>query len=342
MATVKFYQLFLFILIITTVGIPAFEAGAYIPAYRLVFSPGAENTLGRPSFNPSPGAWAGQLKTSPNSELPESWYDKNWSLKLGRSFDAFYLHIPLGEKPDPRQIAYLKNLIQETPPRIYLSLIGETRDFISISGSNEKMKNLSRTLSSCIRDYHLDGIDIDWEFPATPREKEKTALTTLLSTLKQELPEGTVLSVALSRWRLPDQKLFDIADEIHLMAYDGYGRHATIESAISDSETILTRYSLATDKMILGIPFYGRIFKPESVNYWKGTKNYAEIVRDYSPGMNTDEADEYFYNGPSTVEEKTEWAKDRGLGGVFVWEPFYDTFGDTSLMEIIYQVKIMN
>ncbi len=61
MATVKSISaLILFFLLTSADLIPAFEAAAYIPHYRLEFLPGAENLLGRPTYNTEPNAWDGR------------------------------------------------------------------------------------------------------------------------------------------------------------------------------------------------------------------------------------------------------------------------------------------
>ncbi len=350
MATVKFYYIVLSFLLLlnTAVFLPAFEAGAYIPAYRLQFLPGAENTLGRPASDPAPGSWYGHLASAPENSLKNNWYEENWSMKIARGFDTFYLHIPLdenffnGSSPDFRQISYLESLIKDNPPRVYLSLIGESSDFMSVEGTEKKIERIVQRLAALTRKFNLAGIDIDWEFPASPRGNEKDEINMLAALLEKELPEGTVLSFAVSRWRLPDAKLFKLADEIHLMAYDGYGKHSTFESALADAETVMTRYKIMPEKLILGIPYYGRNFNSRSDGYWKETKNYSEIVRDFSPDPSDDIAGDYFFNGRSTVVNKTKWAMGNSLGGIFVWEPFYDAVGEKSLTEEIHRVLTEN
>jgi len=119
------------------------------------------------------------------------------------------------------------------------------------------------------------------------------------------------------------------------MAYDGYGRHSTLASARADSEIVLARGELNADRLILGIPFYGRIYNPDSEEYWTGTMNYRDILEEFSPDAGDDEAGDYFFNGPRTVSEKVYWARKKGLGGIFVWEVFYDSVGSGSLVEAV-------
>ena len=332
------------LLLITGTAARAFETGAYIPYYRLETLPGAENTLGRPSYDTSSQAWDGRIV--PDSiirRLKGSWYEGSWSLRLSRAYNSFYLHIPLdkdfldGISPDPRHISYLNSIIRERDTSIYLSLIGTSADFLPLVSDQMSLEFFTEHIAQIALTHRLDGIDLDWEFPAAPKPSEKDALLKLATELQKVLPEAVKLSAAVSRWRLPGRELFNQVDEIHLMAYDGYGRHATYESAVADSEIILKKFNQAPEKLVLGLPFYGRIYNQESDEYWNGSKNYSDIVRDYDPPPENDEAGEYFYNGQVTIAEKTYWAMIRGLRGVFVWEPFYDADGSESLTDAITQ-----
>ncbi len=350
MAVVKFNHMFIPVLLLLTAPAPlrAFDAGAYIPAYRLNFSPGAENTLGRPSLDPAPGSWYEQMVSPLRKKMKNNWYEDNWSLRIARGFNSFYLHIPLdknfldGSAPDFRQISYLESLVKERPPRVYLSLIGDSSDFMPEGETEKRMEQIVLKLQELSWKHQLNGIDIDWEFPAAPRAIERNGIKKLAVMLKKDLPVETLLSFTVSRWRLPDTDLFDIADEIHLMAYDGYGKHSTFESAMADSAILMTRHRLSPAKLILGIPYYGRNFNPRSDGYWIDAKNYSDIVKEFSPGASDDTAGEYFFNGRSTVVKKTEWAVANSLGGIFVWEPFYDADGEDSLTEEIHRVLTEN
>ena len=74
----------------------------------------------------------------------------------------------------------------------------------------------------------------------------------------------------------------------------------------------MARTGIAPEKLILGLPYYGRDFRPDSPGYWSEAKNYAEIVAEYDPPPSADEAGGYAYNGPETIARKTEWAAQRG------------------------------
>ncbi|MEZ4901324.1 MAG: glycosyl hydrolase family 18 protein [Spirosomataceae bacterium] len=85
---------------------------------------------------------------------------------------------------------------------------------------------------------------------------------------------------------------------------------------------------LAPQKAILGLPFYA---KKGMGNYGPNYKNLlkagASPYDDYWEGS--------FYNGMITIELKTKLAKERGCGGVMIWEISQDTNDEFSLLKAI-------
>jgi len=284
---------------------------------------------------------ADQMLTRPPA-MPSIWYESSWSLRLGWGFDSFYLHIPmnedflLGNVPIIRYLDYLKRIVSKSEKSIYLSLIGTSRDFLPRISSANNLEYFTNYIGELVKSHRLHGIELNWEFSASPSMAEKREFSRLMAVLREELPSTTRLSLAVSRWRLPDPAMFAIVDEVHLMAYDNFGHHSTYQSALEDSEVMLTQFSLLPSKLLLGLPFYGRVFDANSPDYWRGAKNYRNIRRDFQITENfTDVAGPYHFNGPTTITKKTQWARSRGLKGVFVWEPYYDVVGSTSLIRAV-------
>lgn len=327
-----------FLLLFTASVLFASDSGAYVPYYRLNIVPGAENVLGRPSWNPSPHPWDDRLVSDRlQRSNADHWSEGSWSRRLGSAFSSLYLHIPLdkrfldGASPDPRHISFLKSVVGNGKVRIFLSLIGTSADFMPLVSEDEKRKDFAETIASLCAFYELDGFDLDWEFASSPRSAEIESIESFVKTLRNVLPAGTVLSAAVSRWRLPDKGFFDSVDEVHLMAYNGGGRHATYESAVADAEIVLARTKIPSEKLILGLPYYGRDYRTDSPQYWTDAKSYGDISNEFNPGPDEDEAGGYAFNGPSTIVKKITWAHEKELGGVFVWEPFQDSNGTKSL-----------
>ena len=114
------------------------------------------------------------------------------------------------------------------------------------------------------------------------------------------------------------------------MAYDmvsrDQSRHSTLEDASSAARHQLGE-GLLSHKLALGIPAYGRhMQRPGEV------KTFAEIYDELRPLQHPHRSHKhahfdnditesgYFFNGPSTVRAKANWANDQGFAGVVIWE----------------------
>jgi GH18 family chitinase len=140
--------------------------------------------------------------------------------------------------------------------------------------------------------------------------------------------------VALS----PDPSLplasFAVVDRVHIMSYDRDAQHSTYEQAVKDLQLFIDA-GLPPEKLILGIPFYGRNTQPPY-----RVLAYNEIVRQYHPAFNVDEVDGMYYNGIETVQHKTCYALSKSAGGVMIWELAHDTLDETSLLQKIFEISI--
>ena len=130
------------------------------------------------------------------------------------------------------------------------------------------------------------------------------------------------------------KEALDKMDWVNVMAYDDdYGpnyirAHSPYSLAVKSLDYWMNERGLTAKKTILGLPFYSK----------KGMGNYGP---DYK-GLLKDGASPYddywkgaFYNGIHTIELKTKFAKDRGCGGVMIWEISCDTNDEFSLLQAI-------
>jgi chitinase len=183
------------------------------------------------------------------------------------------------------------------------------------------------SIETCLK-LRLDGIDLDWEHPKSQTEQQSYG--SLLSELNAGFePHGLCLSMTMAAWQEVPQQAFDALDWIQVMAYDHPGKHLTLENAIKDIERLKSA-GAPTAKLVLGIPFYGR-----KVNDASQVKTYAELVQTQSIASPTDEVDGFYFNGPTTVTHKVEFAKNAGLAGVMIWEIGQDARNNKSLLQVI-------
>ncbi|MCF6239718.1 MAG: glycoside hydrolase family 18 protein [Bacteroidales bacterium] len=149
-------------------------------------------------------------------------------------------------------------------------------------------------IKSCIKfinKYRLDGIDLDWEYPALPgnnnkhRPEDKTNFTALLKELRQALDNNTeknkkkyLLTIAAGAF--PDyvanvelKKIIQYLDFINLMTYDftgGWNKETAHHTNLYIQDTINDKISVKkavdsyllndvpTNKIVIGAAFYGR------------------------------------------------------------------------------------
>jgi chitinase len=141
-----------------------------------------------------------------------------------------------------------------------------------------------------IRKYHLDGVDIDWEYPAQPgeagnvvRPEDKQNFTLMFEALRKELDvlekeSGTKKLLTTAVGGFPDflkhtemDKAAAYLDYINLMTYDFYsgkiaGHHTNLypsklyptENSADKAISAYIAAGVPASKLVMGIAFYGR------------------------------------------------------------------------------------
>ena len=174
-----------------------------------------------------------------------------------------------------------------------------------VLNSYEKRTKVINNIVNLAIKYELDGINLDFENMATA---DKDMFSRFVIELKPKLQEaGIILSVDVtapdggSNWsNCYDRNVIgDVADYIVFMAYDQYGISATepgTTAGFNWVETSLKKFidreEIDSNKIILGIPFYTRLWEEE------GAKATSKIV-------NMKSVDEVL---PSNVNK--EWNED--------------------------------
>ncbi len=183
--------------------------------------------------------------------------------------------------------------------------------------------------------YGLDGIDMDWEFPATPLD-----FALLMHALSMRLHEaGKELSVAVSATSFHGKDYLDTViedvDFLNIMAYDdGYGtpgaHHSSYWFAQAAMDYWLTTRGVPKAKAILGVPFYGRSLKD------RHSISYSKVLGADPWASSADVSGEFGYNGFDTLRAKAvNLARLRG-GGIMIWQLNQDASGSASLLNAIF------
>jgi GH18 family chitinase len=203
-----------------------------------------------------------------------------------------------------------------------------SKHFAAVSASDQAREKFAKSAVKVCLDERLDGIDFDWEHPKS--DKEEAAYAALLEACRDAFrPHGLVLSVTMAPWQKLPGTAWRAVDAVQIMSYDHKGRHSTFDAAKADVKALLDQ-GAPKEKIVLGLPFYGR-----GVTDSSKTLTYRQLVGKFKLPPETDEVDSIYFNGPATIRRKTQFALESGLGGVMVWELGQDAEGKQSLLGVI-------
>ncbi|KAJ3578860.1 hypothetical protein NPX13_g1706 [Xylaria arbuscula] len=189
--------------------------------------------------------------------------------------------------------------------------------FSDLSSTKEKRGRFIEKLTTFLKRYGFDGVDLDWEYPGASdrggHEDDGENFTKLLEEMRDSFAGKYEVSFTAptSYWYL---RHFDIkgsseaADFVNLMAYDLHGTwdannpigaqvlaHTNL-TEIGNALNLLWRNSVEAGKINLGLGFYGRSFQLSDPSCYKpgcsfkggaspgpctdnsGTLSYAEIM----------------------------------------------------------------
>ncbi|MEN2256826.1 peroxiredoxin [Paraclostridium benzoelyticum] len=265
--------------------------------------------------------------------------------------------------PTPRYLRQLLALRKDNPDLQVIAAIGGWgQDGFSDAASNPVSRyNFAKQVNSLIKQYELDGIDIDWEYPGTSgagiksRPEDRENFTLLLTAIRDVIGFNKWLSVAGTGSReyitksAEINKIAPLIDYFNLMSYDftagetgqkGQKHQANLyESPLSIpgySVDImvnnLIEAGMPSEKILLGVPFYGRLGATV-------TKSFDQLRKDFinkngyiykfdkeaqASYLIKDDEFAMSYDDMLSIYIKTQYVIDNCLGGIFSWMAPYD------------------
>ncbi len=231
------------------------------------------------------------------------------------------------------------------------SMLKTTSSYLN---EEEKRDALIETIVSLAEKYNVDGINLDFE---NMKQEDKDVYSQFVIELAPRLRDtGKVLSVDVTapdgapNWSLCFDRdvLADVADYMIFMAYDQYGSTSPKEGTTAGYnwvETNLTKFlgqeDVGADKLILGIPFYTRLWTEKNGDVSSKVVFMKDVDKRLPEGVNKQWLEdlrqnyvEYEQNGSvykmwiedeKSIQEKLNLMKQYNLAGVAFWSKGRET-----------------
>jgi chitinase len=231
---------------------------------------------------------------------------------------------------------------------------------------------INQVIEFCLTNNY-DGVDIDWEYPSNPEEKQDFVyLAKELSAALKEQNPPLLLTMATpagdywAKW-INFEEVMEYFDYVGCMTYDFHGEWSDHSghnsplytcnndpcgSADESYEYYLSR-QVPKEKLLLGIPFYGRSFDCSGL-YQRFQKSqqygYKEILNLINAGwsrvwddcakapyiQNSERAEIVCFDDEQSVALKCRYVKEKEVAGVIIWEISEDYYlGSSLLLEVV-------
>ena len=154
--------------------------------------------------------------------------------------------------------------------------------------TTEKGRNdFAISVKEILKEYNLDGIDLDWEYPAISgyqghnfKPEDRENFTLLVKELRDILGQDKVITFAAGGFRnyleksIEWNKVMPLVDHVNLMSYDmvgggssSTGHHTSLFStkdqkrSADEAIKYLDSLGIPSKKIVLGAAFYARVFE---------------------------------------------------------------------------------
>jgi chitinase len=297
---------------------------------------------------------------------------------------------------DPENFKKFKDLKKINPDLKVLISVGGwdwSDKFSDMAATEEGRAKFADSCVEFIVKYGLDGVDLDWEYPVgggmktnSNRPEDKENFTLLLKELReklnaQELKDNKdyllTIAAGASNYYINNtevQKFHIYLDYVNLMTYDIHGpwdKYSDFNSplynngdeshqykiSIDSSVKAWLNAGLPADKLIVGLPFYGYIYRVsknvndglyqnhdegEALSYHTLKREYIDNPQ-YTKHFHAESLVPWLYDGKTFISYddshsiglKAKYIREQNLGGAMIWELSQDWEGE--LLNSLYE-----
>lgn len=278
----------------------------------------------------------------------------------------------------------LQSLKQRNPNlKILVSIGGWThsKGFSEAVSSPQGIQKLTQSGIEYLIKHRLDGLDFDWEYPGLPgdnnpyKKEDKENFVAMLKSFREALDSlgaihqthylSTIASGGFRSYLEANDlaKAQEYLDLVNIMAYDFYtagdqvtGHHANLFPNGAKGRSAQTtvdehvEFGVPVEKIVLGIPFYGRMWKqvsPEDHGLFQSGKFEMGLPYHQIYALATTSKFQRFwdekaaapylfsssdstwitYEDTVSIQAKAQFIREKNLAGAMFWELSEDNTG---------------
>lgn len=282
--------------------------------------------------------------TSWSDVMPDPQYMTHINYAFGHVNESFN-GVKIDNEERLKQIVDLKK--QKPELKVLLSIGGWGSGRFSEMAANEEFRQaFARDCDRVVKEFGLDGIDIDWEYPtssmadisSSPGDTEN--FTLLMRDIRSAIgdkKELTLATVASARY-IDFKAILPFVDFVNIMAYDMASapkHHSALYPSENSGEitsdqavTAHLKAGVPPSKLVMGMPFYGRGGNgyPSFQDFNKvGNTNedYTEkwdSVAQVPYLVNKNDTLVFGFENPRSLAIKCRYILDRDLLGGMYWD----------------------
>ncbi len=192
--------------------------------------------------------------------------------------------------------------------------------------SADHRNNFAKTAVDLFKQYDIDGLDLDWEYPAiegypghTFSIADKTNFTELVKALRQEMGNNYLLSFAAGGFTNYLEQSIDwdavmpLVDFVNLMTYDLVNGYSTVtghHTPLADYQPVqqstqrcvnwLLNKKIYPGKLIIGAAFYARVWKDVEAThrglFQPGNYSHELAYRNFSSYFSDSSGFKYYWD----------------------------------------------
>lgn len=282
--------------------------------------------------------------TSWSDVMPEPQYMTHINYAFGHVNDTFN-GVRIDNEERLKQIVALKK--QNPELKVLLSIGGwESGRFSEMAASDENRLVFAKDCERVVKEFGLDGIDIDWEYPTSSVAKISSSpddtknFTLLMRDIRAAIGDKKelTLATAASAQYIDFKAILPYIDFVNIMAYDMANapkHHSALYPSANSGEITSDqavnahlKAGVPPSKLVMGMPFYGRggANYPNFQDFNKvgnTSKDFTEKWDDIAQVpylVNKNDTLVFGFENPRSLAIKCQYILNRDLLGGMYWD----------------------